>query len=249
MLSELWSTIKFRIRNPFYGTLAGMFLLWNWKAVLVLFYPMKDYDLFQRLQWLSENEYTTLWTEVTRIYLFPIVSSIAALTLFPWLLNLLDKVYYKLQVKRRNFRVDADNALLLTSYDKTALIKQIQNLEKDLEASKLKYRDLDADRAKMSGELMTLRYSGHMAGMTPEKFYNEHIGPNPAVRGVLERVRDDRMMPDLTEDLSYQFLAQSRIAMPLVPKGGRPPNTPLKVDLTEYGKQVAAFLPKKTPPG
>ena len=104
LLSELWSSIKFRIRNPFYGTLIVMFLLWNWKAVLVLFYPMEHLDLFGRMQWLGENEYTTGWDKALQIYIYPILSALAALTLFPWILNLLDKVYYSLLIERRNSR-------------------------------------------------------------------------------------------------------------------------------------------------
>jgi hypothetical protein len=249
MLSELWSTIKFRVRNPFYGTLAVMFLLWNWKAALVLFYPMEHLDLFDRFQWLRENEYTTDWIKTTRIYVYPIISALAALTLFPWLLNLLDKVYYKLLVQRRNFRVNADKALLLTSYDKTELIKRIQTLEQDLEEGKVKYHQLDSDRGQLSGELMTLRQYGDMAGMPAKTFYEKHIGPDHVIREVLERVRDQQMEPDLSENLAYQFLAQSRVVKPVIYKSGRAPNAPLHVIFTKYGEQVASFLPKRVPLG
>ncbi len=249
ILSELWSTIKVRVRNPFYGTLALMFLLWNWKAVLVLIYPMEHLDLFDRLKWLTENEYTTDWIKWSRIYLYPIVSALAALTLFPWLLNSLDKVYYKLLVQRRNFRVNADKALLLTSYDKTELIKHIQTLEQALEEGKVKYHQLDSDRGQLSGELMTLRHHGVIAGMPAKTFYEKHVGPDHAIREVLERVRDQRMEPDMSEDLAYQFLAQSRVVKPIMYKNSRGPGAPFQVLFTEYGQQVAAFLPKRVPLG
>ena len=244
LLSELWSSIKIRIRNPFYGTLIVMFLLWNWKAVLVLFYPMEHLDLFGRMQWLGENEYTTGWDKALQIYIYPILSALAALTLFPWILNLLDKVYYSLLIERRNSRVNADGSILLTSYDKSELIKTIQTKEQELEECKIRYQQSDLDRRQLSGELMTLRQFGNMAGMQPKELYEKHIATNHLLIEVLQRVRDQRMEPDMTENPSYQFLAQCRVVKPLIYKGGQPHMLPLNVAFTEYGEQVAKFLPK-----
>ncbi len=118
-----------RTTSPFYGTFIISWLIWNWKIVYVTLFVSEKSIKTDKLSYLLNNH---LIDELNLI-VWPIISTIALLTIFPFITN----GAYWLKLKFDKWKKDKKNEVelkqLLTLEQSIELREQIANQEERFE--------------------------------------------------------------------------------------------------------------------
>jgi hypothetical protein len=164
MDEELKEEIKYRLRSPFYSSLLVGFVIWNWKAILVMIYPMDDMELSDRFDWVSRI-YEGDGEPFIHAFALPVLTAVIAIGGVPWFVNLVDRIGYKAIVERRNLRMESDGKLRPTQKvmqalkdENHALQGTVNRQEAELTAAQLKVKEQEA-------AIETLRL-GYIVGAT-----------------------------------------------------------------------------------
>ncbi|MBL7940354.1 MAG: hypothetical protein JNL43_13420 [Flavobacteriales bacterium] len=148
-LELLWTGLKVRVKDTFTSTFFIAWVLWNWRALLYIVYPM-SMDLDSRLNHIEFNIYAGAWKPWLLLCVGPLVSTLFFLLVLPRWVNRIDKTYQAFLVERRKAQVEAQATLFWTA----------EEVEQVLEKNKALQLEIDEVRKRMgeiSNDMMGMR--------------------------------------------------------------------------------------------
>lgn len=230
MDEELKDEIKYRLRSPFYSSLLVGFVIWNWRAILVMIYPMDEMDLAGRFNWVAR-----IYGEDGQAFLhavaYPVLTAVGAIGAVPWFVNLVDLVGYKAIVARRNLRMESDGKLRPTQKAMQALKDENHNLqgtvnkqEAELTAARLKVQEQEAT-------IGTLRL-GYLAGASGT------LERDKTALEILRKFSEPKLALSHSSQHTHTLLALRAIEQV---KGAH------EFELTEVGKALREYVIKHMP--
>lgn len=181
-----------KISNPFWGTFFISWVIWNWKIPYLTFFVSQETIKPQtKIEYICEN-----YMGIEHILLYPFISSIILLTIFPFVTN----GAYWLYLKFRKWRTDqlnlVDKKQLLTFEESIAfrneMIEQESRFVTLLDSKKLEIRQLaeiieqkDSRLKQFEKEINDLR-----RGITQEKEKSGEPDPKE-VRRLFETIKNN----------------------------------------------------------
>jgi len=113
-LELLWTGLKVRVKDTFTSTFFVAWVIWNWRAILYIIYPM-SMDLDARLHHIETTIYDDYLRTWVLLLIGPLLSALFFLLVLPWATNWVDKRYQGFLVQRRKNQVGAQSSLVYTS--------------------------------------------------------------------------------------------------------------------------------------
>ncbi|MFA9372385.1 MAG: hypothetical protein ACERIH_11810 [Labilibaculum antarcticum] len=118
------SALYERVTSPLYGTLIVTWLAWNWKIVYVTFFVSENKLSITKIDFIVKN-----YSDISHLILFPLISTLFFLTLFPFVSN----GAYWLSLKFNKWKIEQKNLIemkqLLTVEQSIQLREDIRNQE------------------------------------------------------------------------------------------------------------------------
>ncbi|MEQ8797985.1 MAG: hypothetical protein RJQ08_07245 [Salinisphaeraceae bacterium] len=111
ILSEWRSHLAERLRNPLLGPFSALWLAWNWRLVVVLFFSEASVE--QRIQ-VIDQKYVTYCD----LLLIPLTGALLFSLLVPWLTLVIQNVQDRAIIRRRKGKLDHDTDYLRASVAK-----------------------------------------------------------------------------------------------------------------------------------
>ncbi len=222
MEKELKDELRTRLRSPFYSSLLIAFVLWNWRAVLVMLYPSAENSLGDRFLWVEALYPENAWI---RTIVLPVVSACIAVAGIPWAINWLDDLRYGAFVKRRNNRKHRDTKLHEVQLEISKLhgeISAMRNAMSDLNTKNESLnRLLNEERQRME-KLLPSYIASATNAITQQKDILH------GVKTLNENFSNLNMVPSLASTLvNYGIIEQ----------GGQN-----RYKLTEHGQKVVQYI-------
>lgn len=143
-----------KLRSPFYVSLLVSFILWNWRAVVIMVSPYADVDLAERFRWIEAYYPTFPWI---RTILMPILSASVAVAGLPWFINRLEDFRHAAYVQRQNNKKERDAKLLNVQRqisELNGIIQEVRNQNNILKNEKEQLQLKLDDDASLSKGLM-----------------------------------------------------------------------------------------------
>ena len=179
----LWTGLKVRVKDTFTSTFFVSWVLWNWKAVLYIVYPMNldKWDLTARIDFIEGDIYDTVGKAWRMLAWGPLISALFFLLVLPLATNLVDKVYQKYLVTRRKNQIKAQSDLMFTTDEVNAITEEnrTMRLELDQLRSQNSVQGMDLYRIRQDDQQLK-----HENGIL-----RKHIGPEDMNKAVGEGVR------------------------------------------------------------
>jgi hypothetical protein len=125
MVESLTNAISQRIRNPWFTGFVLAFVAFNWKAILLLFYPELTWNIRDRLAYLNDELYNEP-SERCFLLAWPLAFAAFWVFIMPWLAALADTAANWASVWKER-RADKMNARL------PARMKEVADLQEQLE--------------------------------------------------------------------------------------------------------------------
>jgi len=123
----LFANATERIKNPLIGTFAMSWMIFNWKAILVLLFSSKDIE--RKLTYLAEN-----FNNLGNLLIYPLLVALCYIFLLPYINLGIDKLLSHSNSK--NHKIIQENKLLAIQDNTTIAIANI-----GLEEAQAEYRD------------------------------------------------------------------------------------------------------------
>lgn len=134
-LELLWTGLKVRVKDTFTSTFFVAWVIWNWRAILYIIYPM-SMDLDARLSHIETNIYSDWIRSWGLLFIGPLLSALFFLLVLPRLVNRIDSTYQGYLVTRRKAQVAAQATLYWTAEDIEGVLNQNKKLQLDLEEAR-----------------------------------------------------------------------------------------------------------------
>jgi hypothetical protein len=131
-LDLLWTGLKVRVKDTFTSTFVVAWLIWNWRALLYIIYPM-SMDLDSRLNHIESNIYADYWMSRLMLVIGPFTSTLFYLLVLPLLVNWIDKRYQGYMVERRKMQVKAQATLYWTAEEVHEVMQKNKELQKEVD--------------------------------------------------------------------------------------------------------------------
>jgi hypothetical protein len=113
-----------RTTSPFYGTIITSWLIWNWRIIYLTFFVSEKKIDGHKINYILDN-----YSDIEHILIFPLISTILLITIFPFLSN----GAFWLSLKFNKWKVDeknkVDNKQLLTLEQSISLREEISKQE------------------------------------------------------------------------------------------------------------------------
>ena len=167
-IQMLWTGVKIRIKDTFSSTFMIAWLIWNWRAILYVIYPM-SWDLDQRLNFIDGNIYDGELKTWLLLFFGPLVSALLFLLALPLATNRIDRTYQKYLIERRRSQVDAQSTLIYTAEEVAQVTEENRKLQQQLDQANEKIRNL-------GGEIFGLREMLNRAEGTAKGLL-QHMSP------------------------------------------------------------------------
>lgn len=154
-LELLWTGLKVRVKDTFTSTFFVAWVIWNWKAILYIMYPM-SMDLDARLYHIEANIYDDCIKSWVLLLIGPLLSTLFFLLVLPWSTNWIDKRYQGYLVTRRKVQVAAQATLYWTAEDIEGVLNQNKKLQLDREEARNALVKAE-DRINKIGQELTVK--------------------------------------------------------------------------------------------
>ncbi len=148
-LDLLWTGLKVRVKDTFTSTFVVAWLIWNWRALLYIIYPM-SMDLDSRLNHIEFNIYGGSLKTWLMLLIGPLISSLFFLLVLPALVNRIDKRYQGYLVERRKMQVKAQATLYWTAEEVHEVMQKNKELQKDVDEVRM-------NNETRGGDIMVLK--------------------------------------------------------------------------------------------
>lgn len=196
ILDEAKATIKERLNSPFFGSLIIAFIACNWKAILLIFYPEKEWMIRDRLRWIAENIYND-GSERSLLWIWPIVIAILYGTIVPFILNLFDYMGYWAKVQRIKWR----NNL---SKDLPETVKMVADLT-------LKNEQLQAQSIKTENELKETKEELQRKSLWLAQTFETVVKTNSEIKKVLVKLHNHGGSLKVDESVHVKLLMDLKL--------------------------------------
>lgn len=230
MDEELKDEIKYRLRSPFYSSLLVGFVIWNWKAILIIIYPMDEMDLAGRFDWVAriyeQDGHAVLYAAG-----LPLLTAVAAIGAVPWFVNLVDLVGYKAIVARRNLRMESDGKLRPTQKAMQSLKDENHNLQGTVNKQEAELAEVRLKLKEQEATIGTLRL-GYLAGATGT------LDRDKTALEILKKFSEPKLGLSHSSQHTHTLLALRAIEQV---KGAH------EFELTEVGKALREYIIKHMP--
>ena len=168
IFTSIFDNYKSKIRNPFFGTIATVWLIRNWKVVYAIFNFDKNFDMQKKINYIN-NYFTKIdfWSE------FYINIKIAFATLLiTFLLLAISRFFTDLYFKVVEPRIIVlvDKKRVFTQIEKTRLENRILSLNRKLESKDNEIEKGDISNNRLLEEKADLKKE---LDQTSTNFYNE----------------------------------------------------------------------------
>ena len=131
-LDLLWTGLKVRVKDTFTSAFVVAWMIWNWRALLYIIYPM-SMDLGSRLNYIEFSIYEGDWRPWLMLFIGPLLSTLFFLLVLPVMVNLIDKKYQGYLVERRKAQVEAQSTLYWTAEEVDAVMQKNKELQKEID--------------------------------------------------------------------------------------------------------------------
>lgn len=159
----LWTGLKVRVKDTFTSTFFIAWVIWNWRAILYIVYPM-SMDLDERLNHLESNIYVDRISTWGVLLVGPLVSTLIFLLLLPWVTNKIDRIYQGYLVARRKAQVEAQSSIYYSGEDVGDVMERnkklqihLQNTQSDLDTANGRIVELEGKLHQLRNELSACR--------------------------------------------------------------------------------------------
>ena len=162
-LDILWTGLKVRVKDTFTSTFFIAWLIWNWRAILYILYPMDltIWDLTARLNFIESVIYPSQCAGWWKLFIGPLLSTLIFLLALPWATNSIDKVYQGHLVRRRKNQIGAQSELVYTSDELNAITEENRKLKTENERLVSQYGNKSLELDRMRQEMSKAQhYSG-----------------------------------------------------------------------------------------
>lgn len=182
-LELLWTGLKVRVKDTFTSTFFIAWVIWNWRAILYVLYPMDldNWDLTARLNFIEGGIYDTVGKAWRMLAWGPLVSTLFFLLVLPVATNWIDKRYQRYLIERRKNQIGAQSDLVYTSDEVNEITEENRKMKLELDQLKSQY-------GTQSMELESLRQNyGRSNAQT--QILLKHMSPEALSKAKMEGYR------------------------------------------------------------
>jgi hypothetical protein len=145
----LWTGLKVRVKDTFTSTFVVAWMLWNWRALLYVIYPM-SMDLGSRLDHIEHIIYEDTLKSWFMLVIGPLGATLFFLLVLPLVVNRIDKRYQGYLIERRKAQVEAQSTLYWTAEEVHEVMQKNKELQKEVDGVRMSIET-------RAGEIMVLK--------------------------------------------------------------------------------------------
>lgn len=151
---SILENLKQRLVSPFSGALLVSWILWNFKAVLLVLFDEPDMGIVSKLDYINFDLYHCDLCKFSQLYIFPLISAFFFVWAYPWLTNKAHKKSIEYKVQKHNETVAVEKKLTLTQEEVDEITKHWADR---VESRENKIKDRESEISDLNSQLELLR--------------------------------------------------------------------------------------------